>query len=197
MRKLKLQVQISADGLIGGPLGEMDWFTWNWGDDIKSYVQALHAPVDTIVLGRKLAEGFIPYWAEIASTKDHPEHEFAHIMTDTHKIVFSKTLDANPWQHNTVIAKGNLVDEINKLKSQPGGDIIAYGGANFDSSLIRENLIDEYHLFVNPVVAGKGLPIFADLPAVRRLKLVKASPFECGITVMHYEPMKIYEEVRT
>ncbi|MCC6412607.1 MAG: dihydrofolate reductase family protein, partial [Saprospiraceae bacterium] len=62
MRKLKLQVQTSIDGFIAGPNGEMDWVNQNWGDDINAYVTAITEPVDTILLGRKLAEGFIPYW---------------------------------------------------------------------------------------------------------------------------------------
>ena len=185
MRKLKLQVQISVDGFICGPSGEMDFFMFKWDDKIKKYVIDLHQPVDLIVLGRKLAEGFIPYWADAKGNPDHPEHEFAYIMTDTPKVVFTKTLEINPWE-NTVLAKGDLAEEIKKLKEQPGGDIIAYGGANFDSSLIRENLVDEYHLFVNPVAAGKGLPIFAELPGPTKFKLVKTTPFDCGITVMHY-----------
>jgi dihydrofolate reductase len=186
MRKLKLQVQISIDGFICGPKGEMDWFTWNWDQSLKDYVIRLTEPVDTIVLGRRLAEGFIPYWEEVTKNADHPEHAFAHLMTNTPKVVFTKTLSsAEPWK-NTVLAKGDFTEEIRLLKNQEGGDIIAYGGAQFDTSLIREDLIDEYHLFVNPVVAGAGLPIFNGVAAVKKLKLVHATPFECGITVLQY-----------
>ena len=73
MRKLKLQVQMSIDGFIAGPNGEMDWMNVNWGDDINNYVANITEPIDTIVLGRKLAEGFIPYWAGVAANPDNPE----------------------------------------------------------------------------------------------------------------------------
>ena len=92
MRKLKLQVQITVNGFVAKPGGELDWMTWNWSDDIKAYVTDLTNSMDTIILGRKLAEGFIPYWADVKANADHPENEAGKIFTDTPKIVFSKTL---------------------------------------------------------------------------------------------------------
>ncbi len=73
MRKLKLQVQITIDGFIAGPNGEMDCMQWDWDDSLKRYVEALTAPVDCLVLGRKLAEGFIPYWASVAADPTNPD----------------------------------------------------------------------------------------------------------------------------
>jgi dihydrofolate reductase len=87
MRKLKLQVQMTVDGYIAGINGEMDWATRNWDDKLKKYVGALTEPVDCIVLGRKLAQGFIPYWAS------HPEQEGAEKFNGTPKVVFTKTLE--------------------------------------------------------------------------------------------------------
>ncbi len=114
MRKLKLQVQMTVDGYIAGPNGEMDWMEWNWDDELKQYVADLTEPVDCIILGRKLAEGFIPHWATVAANPDDPEFTAGKKFTDTHKVVFTKTLDKSEWD-NTVLAKGNLVDEITKL----------------------------------------------------------------------------------
>lgn len=89
---------------------------------------------------------------------------------------------------NTEIATGDLKDKITKLKNQQeGGDIIVYGGASFDSSLIRENLIDEYYLFVNPVAIGNGKTIFKDLKEIRKLSLIESIPFDSGIVLLHYE----------
>ena len=189
MRKLKLQVQITVDGYITGPNGEMDWMTLPWTEDINKYVDKIIGPVDTIVLGRKLAEGFIPYWATVAANPDDPEFTAGQIFTDTHKVVFTKTLDKSEWD-NTVLAKGDLVDEITKLKKQDGKDIIAYGGATFVSALIKQRLIDEFHLFINPTAIGNGMTIFKELDSKQNLTLVKSISFNCGIVVLNYEPKR-------
>lgn len=175
---------MSLDGFIAGPNGEMDWMTWNWDEELKKYVQGITAPVDTILLGRILAEGFIPVWKERSAAAD--ADEFTHKMVNTPKMVFSKTLKDNPWE-NTTLAE-DMVGEIKKLKEQDGGDIVAYGGARFAASLIKYNLIDEYHLFVNPVVIGKGMSIFNLVEDKLNLNLVSSQAFECGITVLCYTP---------
>jgi dihydrofolate reductase len=189
MRKLKLQVQMSIDGFIAGPNGEMDWINKNWGDDINNYIASITEPIDTIVLGRKLAEGFIPYWAGVAANPVNPEYLAGRKFTNTHKVVFSKTLEESKWD-NTVLAKGDLLDEINKLKKQSGNDIIAYGGAIFVSALIKNRLIDEYHLFVSPTAIGKGMAIFKELNGKQDLALIKSRSFECGIVAINYEPKR-------
>jgi dihydrofolate reductase len=108
---------------------------------------------------------------------------------ETPKIVFTKTLNKSEWP-NTEIATGDLKDEITKLKSQEGGDIIVYGGASFDSSLIKENLIDEFYLFINPVAIGNGKTIFKDLEEIRKLSLVEYIAFDSGTVLLHYEVKK-------
>ena len=180
MRKLKLQVQISVDGYIAGPNGEMDWMEWDWDNELKKYVTDLTEPVDCIILGRKLAQEFIPYWAS------NPEQEGADKINSSKKVVFTKTLDKSEWE-NTVLAKGDLVDEITKLKKQGGKDIIAYGGAAFVSALIKHGLIDEFHLLINPTVIGDGMTIFKEPDSKQNLTLVQSKSFDCGIVVLHYE----------
>lgn len=186
MRKLKLQMQLSLDGFVAGPIGEMDWMVWNWDEALLKYVADLTEPVDCIVLGRVLAQGFIPHWDTLAANTETAQ-DFEKKMSDTPKVVFTKTLESNEWS-NTTLAKGNLVEEINALKNQSGQDIIAYGGANFVSDLIKHNLIDEYHLFINPTLLGNGMPIFKSLEDKLNLKLVESKGFECGIVVLHYVP---------
>ena len=181
MRKLKLQVQMTVDGYIAGPNGEMDWMVFNWDNEINKYVAELTEPVDTIVLGRKLAQGFIPHWAS------HPEEPGADKFNSVKKVIFTKTLDKSEWD-NTVLAKGDLVDEINRLKNQDGQDIIAYSGATFVSALIKHGLIDELHLFINPTAIGSGMSIFKELDSKQKLTLVKSTAFECGIVILHYVP---------
>lgn len=177
---------MTVDGYIGGPNGEMDWVTLPWTDDINNYVGAILEPVDTIVLGRKLAEGFIPYWADVAADPGNPEFEGGKKFTDTPKVVFSKTLDQSKWE-NTAVANGDLVEEITRLKQQEGQDIYACGGATFVSALLRHGLIDKYYLFVNPAAIGNGLPIFHQLDSRQNLKLVQSVAFDCGIVVLNYE----------
>ncbi len=183
MRKLKLQVQISIDGFIAGPNSEMDWMTWDWDDELKNYVNNLHTDVDCILLGRVLAEGFIPAWTERIANPE-TEDAFGHKMIDTPKVVFSRTLKKVPWP-NTELAEEDLAEAVKRIKEEPGGDIVAYGGSRFVSSLILHNLIDEYHLFVNPAAMGNGLRIFTERTP---LKLVKGQSFDCGIVVLHYAP---------
>ena len=181
MRKLKLQVQMTVDGFMAGPNGEMDWLTFDWDDALKQYVSEITEPVDCIVLGRKLAQGFIPHWAA------HPEMEGADKINRTPKVVFTKTLAVSEWE-NTVVATGDLTEEINALKSEAGGDIIAYGGGAFISSLIRAGLVDEFHLFVNPAALGSGMAPFGGLAETRKLELTLSKAFSCGVVVLCYAP---------
>ena len=132
MRKLKLQVQISVNGFVGGPNGELDWMTWDWDNKLKSYVSELTDTVDTILLGRKMTDGFISYWSIVLKDKNNPEYDAAKIFIDTPKVVFTKTLEKSEWV-NTELAKGDIVEEVNDLKEQNGKDIIVYGGASFVS----------------------------------------------------------------
>ena len=177
----------TINGFVGGPNGELDWITWDQDGKIIQYVHSLIDSSDTILLGRKMTDGFVNYWEDVVNNKPgSPNFLLAKKMVDTPKVVFTKTLDKSTW-NNTTLAKGNLADEISNLKKQKGKDIIVYGGADFVSSLIKEGLIDEYHLFIDPVAIGSGLTIFKERT---NLELVKATPYSCGIVVLLYEPIK-------
>lgn len=186
---------MSIDGYIAGLNGEMDWMVWNWDDKLKNYEFELTEPVDTIILGRKMTDGFVSYWSDVMAKPDDPSsidrsHAFAKKMLETPKVVFTKTLKKSQWA-NTDIATGDLTDEITKLKGLKGKDIIVYGGASFDSSLIRAGLIDEFHLFINPVAIGNGMTIFKDLNEIQKFTLIKSVAFDCGILGLHYEPKRL------
>jgi len=180
-------MQLSVDGYVAGPNGEMDWMTWNHDEEILKYITDLTDTSGTIVMGRKLAEGFIPYWENASKNPNDPSNPFAHKMVDMPKVVFTKTIVKSSWD-NTEVATGDTTEEINKLKSGNGKDIIVYGGATFVSDLIKKNLIDEYHLFINPTIIGNGMAIFKEVEQKLKLKLIKASPFSCGIVVLTYQP---------
>ena len=190
MRKLKLQVQMTIDGFITGTNGESDWMLFPWTDDLITFVREITTPVDTILLGRNLAEGFIPHWENVFNDPNDPEYEGGVKYTTTPKVVFSKTLTKTKWDR-TVIANGDLTEEVNKLKNQNGGDLICYGGGIFVSSLIKANLIDELFLFFNPSAIGNGMPIFKELTEKRNYKAVNAKHFDCGIIVLQYNSVQI------
>jgi dihydrofolate reductase len=164
----------------------MDWMVWDWDDKLKKYVFGLTEPVDTIILGRKMTDGFVSYWSNLMTLPNDPFYAFAKKMIETPKVVFTKTLKNSEWV-NTVIATGDLTHEVNKLKSENGRDIIVYGGASFDSSLIKAGLIDEFHLFVNSAAIGSGMTIFNDTDEIHKFALVKSIAFDCGIVMLHYK----------
>lgn len=177
MGKLKLQMQISLDGFSStGPNDEQKWITWAW-DEIKQDVLDLARSCDTELIGRKLSIDYIPFWADTLEQPESTMYEIAKIKEGQKKIVFTKTLDKSIWT-NTELAKGDLSTEVNRLKNQSGKNIIVYGGSSFVSDLVKENLIDEYHLFVNPIALGHGVAIFNKLKEWQKLKLVKSKTFE-------------------
>ena len=187
MRKLKLQVQMSVDGYVAGPSGELDWMTWDVDEQLIGFINELTDSSDTILLGRKMTDGFVGYWEGVVNNQpDSPEFTFAQKMVNTPKIVFSKTLNKSTW-NNTTLAKGDLVAEIRKLKSQEGKDIIVYGGAGFVSSLVKEGLIDEFNLFINPVMINKGLRIFDLADKRQKLSLISSIGYNSGVTVIRYK----------
>jgi dihydrofolate reductase len=182
MRKLKLQMQISLDGFVSDNEGK----NFNWDDEVKAFSIANTEGVDRIILGRITAEGFIPHWASVASNPEDSDFAVGRTLTDIPKIVFSNTLDKSKWA-NVELAKGDTTEEINKLKNQPGNDLIVYGGSSFVSSLIKEKLIDQYYLLVNPFAIGSGLTIFQSLQSKLALTLSKSRQFNCGTVLLTYE----------
>jgi dihydrofolate reductase len=188
MRKLKLQMQITLDGFVAGPNGELDWIELD-DDKLREFVDYLAGTCDTILMGRKMTNEFVNYWTDAVKRPEDPWHSLAKKMVDYPKIVFTKTLDKSRWP-NTVLAKGNIVDEVNRLKNQKGKDIIAYGGAEFASSLIKHNLIDEYYFYINPVAIGNGLTIFKDVGPRFNLKQLDVTPYPSGVTLHKYLPAK-------
>jgi dihydrofolate reductase len=185
MRKLKLQMQVTVDGFVAGPEGQLDWMSFDASDHkLLNFINHLTDTSDTILLGRKMTPGFVQYWEQVTTKPDSPEYTFARKMVDTPKIVFSKTL-RHVEGKNIRVESGDLADAVNRLKDQPGKDIIVYGGATFVSSLSRAGLIDEYHFFVNPVAIGDGLRAFSSRAP---LELTASTAYESGVVVNGYVP---------
>jgi dihydrofolate reductase len=183
MRKLKLQMQTSVDGYVAGSNGELDW-TVKADEKLFKLIDNLAATSDTILLGRKMAEGFVGHFE--AFLPDNPKYDFAQKMVNTPRIIFTKTLD-KPFGKNTSLAKGKLDEEIAKLKNQEGKDILVYGGAGFVAELIAGGHIDEFFIFVNPVLINNGMRIFDQLNNRQQLTLIDAIPYESGTVVLHYK----------
>ncbi len=179
-------MHISIDGFVST---KNDSANFNWDKDIMRFSVDNLKKVDTILLGRNTAEGFIPHWAGVAKDKEAIDHKVGKLLTEIPKVVFSKKLRKNKWD-NTTIANGDIAKEINALKKKNGKDIIVYGGYTFVSSLISKGLVDEYYLLVNLVAVGSGGQIFADLKSNLHLTLKKCEPFDCGTVLLRYTRRK-------
>jgi len=185
MRKLKLQMQMTINGYVGGPNGENDWMTWNPDDEFIAFLGSLLDTSDLLLLGRKTAEGFISFWDNTAV--ENPAHPFARKIAALPKVVFTKTLDASHW-NNTTLATANLAEEIMRLKQQEGKDILVFGGADFVSSLIKEDLIDEYHLIINPTAMANGMTVFNAIEGIQKFTPTGSKLYPGGKTVLSFKP---------
>jgi len=192
MRKLKLQIQMTIDGFVGGPNGENDWVFSSGPPNPEALKQMvgfgaeLAAGCDTLLLGRKLAgSGFCTYWEGVADSQpENPWHPLAQLIAGHRKIAFSST-EPTLTGRNLEVENGDLATTVQALKEHPGKDILVYGGAGFVSSLVSLNLIDEYYLIVNPVAIGAGLSIFKER---KILKLESSFAFKSGKMLHKYLP---------
>ena len=182
MRTLKVQMQITLDGIVGGTAEPTPS---HWDKELQSFAIANTKDVDAILLGRQTAPELISYWGEVAQDAANEDNALGKRITEIPKIVFSTTMTSSSWS-NTTVLNGPLATEIERLKQMPGKDMIVYGGAGFVSSLVKDNLVDEYDLLVNPVVAGNGLGIFQDVQHPLQLTLIEVRPFSCGTVLMRY-----------
>ncbi|MCX2681570.1 dihydrofolate reductase family protein [Galbibacter sp. EGI 63066] len=200
MNRLILETQISIDGYIADENGGTDWMIWNWGPnwswdkELQAYHSNLNKSANTILISSQMAqEGFNAHWLEVSKDPTDTRFDFASHIINANKFVASRTLTKETqipggWD-NTAILRGNLEKEIIKLKNLNNENIIVYGGAELVSFLIDSDLIDEYHLIINPVALGKGLPIFKNRA---NLEMVNATSFQCGIIVNHYKRQTEY-----
>ncbi len=184
MRKLKLQVQMTVDGFVAGPEGQLDWMMRNLDEGVIARIVQITDSSNTILLGRKMTEGFINYWEAVRP--ESPEFIFARKMVDTPKVVFSKTL-THVTGKNVRVENGDLVKAVTGLKEERGKDIVVYGGATFVSALLEHDLIDELNIFVNPVVIGRGMRIFQDRKALR---LAGSTAYPSGVVINTYQPVR-------
>ena len=180
MRRVVLQMGVTLDGYVAGPGGEGDWGLPPEHPDVRAWKVASLDRVGTHIMGRVTYEQMAAYWPDATG-------DYAAFMNKLPKVVFSATLPAAGWA-GTRIARGDLATEIAALKAEPGGEIMAHGGAPFVQALSRHGLIDEYRLVILPVALGAGLPLFKDLPRPLRLDLAETRSFSDGTIINVYQP---------
>jgi dihydrofolate reductase len=184
MRKVIVSNLVTLDGFFAGPNGEIDWHVVD--EEFFNYVKfELQNEVDTILFGRVTYEGMASYWPTPAAAQNDPDT--TDYMNKTPKIVFSKTLAKADWNNSTLV-KGDLAQEVSKLKQQPGKNLVIYGSGTIVSALAQLGLIDDYRIFVVPVVLGRGKPLFSDITMPINLKLLRTKTFKTGVVLLSYEP---------
>jgi dihydrofolate reductase len=180
MRAVILQMGVSLDGYVAAADGGLDWGLPPEDDAVTAWKLDAVRRADMHIMGRVTYEAMAAHWP--TSTE-----AFAAEMNATPKVVFSRTLPSADWPDSR-IARGDLAAEIDALRREPGGDIMAHGGAAFVQALSRHHLIDEYHLVIRAVALGSGLPLFKDLAAPLALNLVSATAYPDGTAIQVYRP---------
>lgn len=192
MRKVISFMHISLDGFVAGPNGEMDWIKVD--EEIFDHVGKRISEGDTALYGRVTYQMMENYWPTAGDKPTASRHDIEHSKwyKKVHKVVLSKTMK-EAGLANTKIISDNLSDRINEIKQfrpASGGsgseDILLFGSPTATHSLTQQNLIDGYWLFVNPVILGRGIPLFTDIKDKIKLKLLTTRPFSCGVTELNY-----------
>lgn len=183
MRKVFLFMMVTLDGFFEGPDHEIDWH--NVDEEFNEFAIAQLNEIGTLLFGRVTYEVMASYWPTPMALEDDPD--VAGKMNAMPKIVFSRTLDRADWS-NSRLVKENIAEEISQLRQQPGRDLAIFGSANLAMSLLQMGLVDELRLMVNPVVLGKGRPLFEGIHEKLNLKLIKTRVFRSGNVLLCYQP---------
>lgn len=185
MRKIISFMHISLDGFVAGPNGEMNWIKVD--EEIFDHVGKCISQGDSALYGRVTYEMMEGYWPTAADKPNASKHDINHSKwySKVHKVVLSTTLEEAGLTNTTIISH-NLSASIHEIKQQPGEDILLFGSPTATHSLMEKNLIDGYWLFVNPIILGHGIPLFANVKDKIKLKLLTTRTFTCGVTELNY-----------
>lgn len=185
MRKIILSLHSTLDGFVAGTNGEMDWIKLD--DEMFDLVGKFTDEADTALYGRITWQMMENYWPTAADKPDATKHDVEHSLwyNKVNKIVLSSTMQNKEWNKTTFISN-NISGEITNLKNQPGRNILIFGSPSAAHTLMEYNLIDEYWLFVNPVLLGRGIPLFANIKETINLRPLMTKVFPCGVTALHY-----------
>jgi dihydrofolate reductase len=186
MRNLIFFMHTSLDGFVAGLNGEMDWI--NLDDAMFDFVATMTDQADTALYGRVTYEMMQGYWPKAGEQQNATKHDKVHSnwYNNVLKVVLSKTIQETGL-HNTKVIGNQLSDNINKLKQQDGKNILIFGSPTASQSLLNQGLIDEFWIFVNPIIIGQGMPLFKNITGTTKLKLVESKTFSCGVIALHYE----------
>jgi dihydrofolate reductase len=184
MRKIILMMSVSLDGFFEGPERQLDWHLVD--DELHRHFNEQLSAMGAFLDGRVSYELMAGYWptADADPLSPGPVAEFARIWRDMPKIVFSRTLERADW--NASVVRDVVVEDIMELKAQPGGDLVL-GGANLAATFMRYDLIDEYRLYVHPVVIGQGEPLFPPSETRISLRLTETRTFGNGVVLLRYQ----------
>ena len=183
VRKIVLQLNMSLDGYFEGPGRELDWHSVD--EELHQHFNDVLAPMSVFIDGRVNYELMASYWphADEDPSASMQEREFARIWRDMPKLVYSRTLQHADW--NATIVREVVPEDIQRLKQQPGGDMVV-GGANLAATFARYGLVDEYRIYVQPVVLGAGHPLFPPSEKRLPLRLIDTRRFGNGVVLLHY-----------
>lgn len=189
MRKIILMMSVSLDGFIEGPDRQIDWHMVD--DELHTHFNEQLRAMGAFLNGRVTHELMAEFWptADTDPSSTGPMVEFARIWRDMPKIVFSRTLERADW--NTTVVRDVVVEEVLALKAQPGGDL-SLGGAGLAAAFMQHDLIDEYRLYIHPVVIGQGKPLFRASDAKINLRLTEARTFGNGVVLLRYQRAKAF-----
>jgi dihydrofolate reductase len=185
MRKILVFENVTLDGFMAGPNGELDWAVRD--DEVTEYSKEGHDSTDMFLFGRVTYDMMASFWPTPMGKSANPV--FAEALNNTPKIVFSTTLKKADWQ-NTEVVQEITKEEILKLKQLPGKNMMIFGSGTLVEQLTKLGLIDEYQLMINPIVLGKGKPLFKGITDRMNLTLVQTKTFKSGIVLLQYQPVK-------
>lgn len=189
MRKLILSVHVSLDGYVAGSAGEMDWIALD--DEMFSDVAKLTNEADTALYGRVTFDMMENYWPTAGDKPSATEHDKEHSSwyNKVEKIVLSRTLEQTNFK-NTKVIGSDIAQEIERIKNGTGKNILIFGSPGAVHTLMNYNLIDEYWLFINPVILGNGIKLFSGIKDRVTLKLVETKKFGIGVIALNYLVVK-------
>ena len=178
----------SLDGFVAGPNGEMNWIKVD--EEIFDFVATMTDNADTALYGRVTYEMMEGYWPTAGEQPNASKHDKEHSKwyNNVSKVVLSRTIK-DTGLNNTKVISDDLSENINAIKQQDGKNIIIFGSPGASQSLLNEELIDGFWLFVNPVILGQGMPLFKDVTGTTKLKFVESKTFQCGVIALHYEKL--------